>query len=311
MRIVCLHEGFSLGKIVAYLQFLLVRGFCLIVNLLPEVLALWVGRGLGILGYYVVRERRKVALENLRLAFGRKWPEREIRSVAKRVFGNLGMTAVEFFRMPGMTQETLRQKVEIEGLEVLRQVLDNSSGGFLLLAHLGNWELMAPCGRVLGLPVSVVAKPIKKNPWLDRWVKKIREGAGLEVIETDGASKKLLRALSKGRWVGILVDQRAKRREAVWVDFFGKKAPTTPALSVLAMRTGAPVVPAFMVRKEKGKHLLLFKEPIKIVDTGDIKKDMEANTLQMTQILESMIRQYPDQWFWVHRRWERRKKSRP
>jgi len=300
-----------LGKIVPYFQFLLAKIFGFLVTLLPEGPSLWVGRRLGALAYHLVGERREVALENLHLALGPERSEQEIRSVAKRVFQNLGMTAVEFFRMPRMGEEALRQKVEVEGVEVLEGLLDNNRGGFLLLSHLGNWELMAPCGRFLGLGVSVVAKPIKKNPWLDRWVTEIRERVGLEVIPTEGASKKVLRALSRGRWIGILIDQRAKRREAVWVNFFGRKAPTTPALSVLALRTRAPVVPVFMVREEGGRHRLIFKEPVKLVDTGDVKGDIEVNTGQMTQILESMIRQYPDQWFWVHRRWERKKKSRP
>lgn len=295
----------------AYLEFLMVSLFSFLVNLLPEKLSLGIGKGLGSLAYNLVRSRREVALENLRLAFGTEKSENEIRSTAKRVFRNLGMTAVEFFRMSKMDQETLTKKVTLEGVEVLREVSNNNRGGFLLLAHLGNWELMAPYGRLLGLRVSVVAKPIKKNPWLDRFVTEIRERAGLEVIPTHGARRRLLRSLAEGRWIGILIDQRAKRREAVWVDFFGKKAPTTPALSVLAMRTGAAVVPVFMVRKDEGKHHLIFKEPVKIVDTGDIKRDIEANTEQMTQILESMIRQYPDQWFWVHRRWERKRSSRP
>jgi KDO2-lipid IV(A) lauroyltransferase len=108
--------------------------------------------------------------------------------------------------------------------------------------------------------------------------------------------------------VGILIDQRAKRSEGIWVDFFGRKAPSTPALAVLAMRTGAPVVPVFMIRSGYGKHRLVIKKPLQLVDTGNIKKDVETNTQLMNQTLESMIRQYPDQWFWVHRRWERKKK---
>jgi KDO2-lipid IV(A) lauroyltransferase len=108
--------------------------------------------------------------------------------------------------------------------------------------------------------------------------------------------------------VGILIDQRAKRSEGIWADFFGKKAPTTPGLAVLAMKTSAPVVPVFMVRNGFGKHRLIIQEPLRLVHTGDIKKDVEANTQLFNHTLESMIRQYPDQWFWVHRRWERKKR---
>jgi len=294
----------------AYLQYLLVKGFSFFINLLPEGVALWVGRQLGRGAYHLVRDRQKVALQNLRTAFGQEKSDEELRTIAVKVFQNLGMTAVEFFRIPAMGLETFKKRVEIEGMEVIRRVLDNSTkGGFLLLSHLGNWELMALAGRILNLSISVVAKPIKKNPWMDRMVTEIRGKMGLQVIPAERASRKVMRALSENRLVGILIDQRAKRSEGVWADFFGRKAPTTPALSVLAMRTGAPVIPVFMVRNGYQEHRLMFKEPLKLVNTGNIKRDIEANTQLMNQTLELMIRQYPDQWFWVHRRWERKKVS--
>jgi KDO2-lipid IV(A) lauroyltransferase len=294
-----------------YLQYLFVKGFSFFINLLPEGVALWIGRQFGRAAYHLVRERQKVVFQNLRIAFGREKSDEDLRTIAKRVFQNLGMTAVEFFRIPRMDLETFKRKVEIEGVEVLKRVLDNrKKGGFLLLSHFGNWELMARSAKILGLSISVIAKPIKKNPWMDRMVTGIREEMGLQVIPAEKASRKVMRALSENRLIGILIDQRAKRSEGIWVDFFGKKAPTTPALSVLAMRTGAPVIPVFMVRNGYGKHRLIFKEPLDLVDTGDIKRDIEVNTQRMNQTLESMIRQYPDQWFWVHRRWERKKSSR-
>ncbi len=117
-----------------------------------------------------------------------------------------------------------------------------------------------------------------------------------------------MRVLAENRMVGILIDQRAKRSEGLPIDFFGKKAPSTPALAVLAMRTGAPVLPVFMVRNGHRAHRLLIQKPLQLASTGNIKKDVETNTLLMNQTLETMIRQYPEQWFWVHRRWERKKK---
>jgi len=162
--------------------------------------------------------------------------------------------------------------------------------------------------KVIGNPIMVIAKPMKKNRWVDQFITKIRNAAGLEVISNVKASRKVMRALSQNRVVGILIDQRAKRSEGIWADFFGRKAPTTPGLAVLAMKTGAPVLPVFMVRNGFQKHRLLIQEPLELIHTGNIKKDVEANTQLFNQTLESMIRQYPDQWFWVHQRWERKKK---
>lgn len=161
---------------------------------------------------------------------------------------------------------------------------------------------------LLGHPCSVIARPIKKNRWVNRRVSEIREAAGLEVIFTEKAGRRVLRALSQNRFVGILIDQRAKRSEGVWVDFFGKKAPTTPALAILAMRTGVPIFPFFMVREGFSRHRILIQRPLEMVHTGDIQKDVEVNTQRITHTLETVIRQYPDQWFWVHRRWERKRR---
>lgn len=295
----------------AYLQYLIFRGFSLFINLLPEVWALWLGRQMGRIAYGLDWEHRRTAIENLTLAFGSEKSKREIRALARKTFENLAMTAVEFVRMPGTDPEVFKKKLSVEGLEKAKKVLQNQKkGALLLLSHFGNWELMGLIPRMFHLPISVIARPIKKNRWIDHMVSGIREGAGLEVIPAAKASRRVLQALAQHRMVGILIDQRAKRSEGIWVDFFGRKAPTTPALAVLSMRTGAPIVPVFMIREDHARHRLLIRDPLQLVETGDVKKDVETNTRLVNETLEEMIRQYPDQWFWVHRRWERKRKGR-
>jgi KDO2-lipid IV(A) lauroyltransferase len=262
------------------------------------------------MGYYLDWEHRKVALQNLHVAFGQEKSEGEINTIAKRSFQNLGMVAIEFFRIPGMDTETFKKKVSFEGLDQALKILEKRKGALLLIGHLGNWELMGLMSKVIGNPIMVIAKPVKKNRRVNRLITEIRKEAGLEVIPPEKASRKVIKALSQNRVVGILIDQRAKRSEGVWADFFGRKAPTTPGLAVLAMKTKAPVMPVFMIRDGFQKHRLLIKEPLELVETGNIKKDVEANTQLFNHTLESMIRQYPDQWFWVHRRWERKKGRR-
>jgi len=293
---------------VAYIIYSFLKGFSFLINLLPESSSLWVGRQLGRGMYYLDLEHRKVALQNLHIAFGQEKSESEILGIAKKTFQNLGMMAVEFFRLPQMDVETFKEKVNIEGLEIYKKALEGKKGILLLLSHFGNWELMGLMSKVLGNPITVIARPIKKNRWVDQLVAEMRSGTGLEVISTEKASRKAIRTLSQNRLVGILIDQRAKRSEGVWVDFFGKKAPSTPALAVLAMRTKAPLVPVFMIRNGYQRHRLIIQEPLQLVETVDVKKDVETNTQLLHHTLESMIRQYPDQWFWVHRRWERKKR---
>ena len=293
---------------ISFLIYLVLKVFGFFVNLLPEGFALWLGRQLGRMVFHLDRGHRKVALENLHTAFGQEKPERELLAISRRTFQNLGMMAIEFFRIPKMDVETFKKRVKIEGLEEALRLLGKGRGVLLLLSHFGNWELMGIMSKLIGDSIMVIAKPMKKNKRVDQFITKIRSAAGLEVVSSIKASRTVIKALSQNRVVGILIDQRAKRSEGIWADFFGKKAPTTPGLAVLAMKTGAPVVPVFMVRNGFEKHRLIIQEPLELVHTGDIKKDVEANTQLFNHTLESMIRQYPDQWFWVHRRWERKKR---
>jgi Kdo2-lipid IVA lauroyltransferase/acyltransferase len=296
---------------IAFLQFLLLKGFSLVINLLPENLSLWAGRALGTAAYYVDANRRAVALQNLRTAFGSERSEQEIRSIAKTTFRNLGMMAMEFFRIPNMDPEQFNARVEIHGLANFVGLRDNCKNGLLLLlSHIGNWELMGLLTKRLGSSrVMVIAKPIK-NAWVDRMVTGIREGSGLEVVPSQNAGRRILKALSENRIVGLLIDQRAKRSEGVMADFFGKKAPTTPALAVIGMRTGAPILPLYFLRNGTGSYRLIIQEPLELVQTGDIKADIISNTEKINRSLEEMIRRYPDQWFWVHRRWDRKRSGR-
>jgi KDO2-lipid IV(A) lauroyltransferase len=294
-------------SLIAYIIFLFLKGFSFVINLLPEGVALWLGRQLGRVVFRLDWIHRKVALENLHIAFGEEKPERELFAIAKRTFENLGMVAVEFFRIPGMDKETYKKKVEMEGVEEALKVLDKKKGALLLLGHFGNWELMALMSKVIEKPILVIAKSIKQQR-IDQWITRIRKMVGLELIPPKNATPKVIKALSQNEVVGILFDQRGKRSKGVWADFFGRKVPTTAGLAIMAIKSGAPVLPVFMIRNGFQKHRLIVKEPLELIYTGDIKKDVEANTQLFNHTLESIIREYPDQWFWVHRRWERKKR---
>jgi KDO2-lipid IV(A) lauroyltransferase len=297
-------------SVFAYLQYLLLRIFSFVINLLGEGVALRMGRQFGRAAFLLDRDHRNVALDNLHTAFGREKSEEELKGIARKTFQNLGMMAIEFFRMDRMSIADYQSRVEVQGLDRALDLLKMKKGVLLLASHFGNWEMMGFMSKVIGHPITVIAKPVKKNRWVDHWITGLRERAGLVVIAPQQAARKAIRALSENRAVGVLIDQRAKRTEGVWADFFGKKAPTTPGLAVMALRSGAPVLPVFMVRDGDRGHRLLIQEPLELIRTGDLKKDVEANTVLFNQVLESMIRRYPDQWFWVHRRWERKAKPK-
>jgi KDO2-lipid IV(A) lauroyltransferase len=217
---------------IAYIIYLFLKVFSLFINVLPEGFALWMGRQLGTVMYLLDWEHRKVAIQNLHIAFSQEKSEEEMRSIAKKNFQNLGMMAVEFFRIPGMDLETYQKKVETEGVDEALKVLEKNRGALLLLGHFGNWELMALMSKVIQKNILVIAKPIKNNPWLERWFIESREGIGLEVIPPTNATLKVIQALSQNKVVGILFDQRGKRSKGIWADFFGRKVPTTQAFHV-------------------------------------------------------------------------------
>lgn len=294
----------------AYLTYLLLRGFSFFINLLPEGPALWMGRRLGNLIYLLDLEHRRIAIENLRIAFGQQKSEEERRAIAKKNFLNLGMMAVEFFRIPGMDLGTYREKVETEGVDEALKVLEEKKGALLLIGHFGNWELMAMMSKIIHKTILVIAKPIKNNRFLERWFIESRRGIGLEVIPPKNATLKVIHALSQNKLVGIMFDQRGKRSKGIWANFFGRKVPTTPGLAIMALKSGAPVLPVFMIRNGFRKHRLIVKKPLELIHTGDFSKDIEANTQLFNDTLESIVRAYPDQWLWIHRRWERPKSSR-
>jgi KDO2-lipid IV(A) lauroyltransferase len=255
-------------------------------------------------------KHRKIALQNLHLAFSEEKSEEEMLSIARKNFQNLGMMAIEFFQIPKMDMETYQKKVTVEGLDKALKVLEEKKGALLLLGHFGNWELMAPMARVIKKPILAIAKPIKKNPRLDRWIIRTRNEIGLEIIPPVNATQKVVQGLFENKIVGILFDQRGKRSKGVWADFFGRKVPTTAGLAVMAIKSGAPVLPVFMVREGFWKHRLIIRDPLEIIHTGVFRQDVEANTQLFNQVLESIIRQYPEQWLWIHRRWERQERSR-
>jgi KDO2-lipid IV(A) lauroyltransferase len=292
----------------AYPIYILLRIFGFFINLLPEGFALWIGRQLGNLMYGIDVKHRKIAIQNLHLAFGHEKSEQERRSIARKNFQNLGMMAIEFFRITKMDMEAYQRKVEVEGLDKALKVLDENRGALLLLGHFGNWELMVPMSRIIQKPILAIAKPIKRNPWLERWIIKSRERIGLEVIPPVNATPKVVRALSMNKIVAVLFDQRGKRSKGVWADFFGRKVPTTAGLAVMAIKSGAPVLPVFMIREGFEKHRLIIRDPLELVLTGNFKQDVEDNTQLFNRVLESIIRQYPEQWLWIHRRFERKKK---
>jgi KDO2-lipid IV(A) lauroyltransferase len=266
------------------LEYLALRASLKLIRSLPRQRAISLARGLGSLLYNYPRVKR-VCRENLE--FTGFSPE-----IGKEAFKNFLAFTVDFFRLPTYSDDFL-----ISLFHPVEPSAVPEGGGILLTAHIGNWELMGALFSVIsGGKLSVVAKPMK-NRRVDRLINSIRESKGVKVIPT-GRVLELLRELKRGRYVGLLLDQRPKVKEAVLSEFLGRKTYTNRGAAVLSIKSGKPVIPAFCFYEE-GKYRVEVYEPI--YPEG---KSVEELTLLYDRAIERAVRKHPEQWFWFHRRWK-------
>lgn len=258
--------------------------------------------GLALAFYHLSPRRRLITLHNLQNAFPEK-SMTEIIMIAKGVYRNMAVIAAEFFDIPWLDEERIREMVAVEGLEHCVEALKKKRGLLMVTAHFGNWELGAIAFSLFFQPVLLLYRPLD-NLFLDRLVASVRSATGNRLLVKNKAMRKMLRTINANGIVGLLIDQNWSWQEGVFVEFFGRPACTSDGVARLAMHAEAPVIPCFMVRREDGKYTLVIGEAIELVDTGEREADVLINTQNFTRIVEEMIRKYPDQWFWVHQRWK-------
>ena len=174
-----------------------------------------------------------------------------------------------------------------------------------MTSHFGNWELMSLAYSLRYRPSNIVIRPLD-IPLLDSLINNIRTRGGNQMIAKKGSVRKVLRLLAAGEVVGLLIDQNPAWYDGVFVPFFKEIACTNKALSALALRTNAPVIPAYNVREPNGTYRIVFEPEVVLDRSGDTRRDMEENTANFNRIIESYVRRHPEQWFWVHQRWKTR-----
>jgi KDO2-lipid IV(A) lauroyltransferase len=287
------------------LEYIFVKGLFGLFRFLPERAACRLGEGLGRFVFWLDRRHQTVALDNLRLAFGAEKNDRELRSIAQRSYQHLGLSLAELARVMFSPPQRVMEWVRIEGLDHFIDAHKKGRGVLYLTAHLGNWELMALIQSLQGYPINVVARPVD-NPLLEGLLSRLRSRWGNRVVRKGGALREVLKLLKRGETVGFLLDQNVAFDQGVFVDFFGRSACTHKTLALLALKTGASVLPAFIFREEGNRHRIVIESPVSLEETGDAERDLVANTQKFTSLIESYIRKHPDQWLWVHRRWKTR-----
>jgi KDO2-lipid IV(A) lauroyltransferase len=260
-----------------------------------------IANGLGRISFTVLRIRRRVTLDNLRMAFPEK-SEKELKGIAFRAYKNFAKMMMEYIRFPIMDRDTVLSLCEVQGRENLDWAVKNGKGAVLVAGHFGNWELMGACLAHMGYPVSFLVGR-QKNKLVDDQMNRYREGMGVKLIHMGVAVRGVIRALRSNEWVAMLADQDA-HREGVFVDFMGRKASNHQGPAVFALRTSAPILFGSAIRRPDGKHLMVAE----LLRFDGLTEVTPENILTVTQaytaLLEKKVREYPDQWFWMHRRWK-------
>jgi KDO2-lipid IV(A) lauroyltransferase len=270
----------------------------------PRPLAASMARGCAQLLDRLVPKMRRVGLRNLEFALPELSPEERHR-IIDGVFRSIARIFLAVARFPGINRENVHDWIRRDGFEHFERALARGKGVLFATAHLGNWELGAFAHSLMKSPINVVVRPLD-NPLLDALVEKRRRMSGNNVFNKRDLARPILKALARNETVGILMDQNASLAEGVFVDFFGRKACVHQGFVKLAARSGAAVIPSFALWSEEEQSFV-----VKYYPPLEMTGDAAADTQTVHTKLEEIIREYPDQWLWIHRRWKTRPPGEP
>lgn len=273
-----------------------------VIGFIPRKWSFKFGNFLGHFLFLVDRKHQSIVLDNLNRAFGHEKNQYEIRKLGKQVFVNAFQIVLDIGWSLSLDEQQLMKYFKIEGQSNIKKAYEQGKGVLVLTAHFGNWELLSVVGAMLAYPLTVLYRPLDFKPF-DSFFINLRTRFGARVISLKRSLLAILRSLDRGELVVLLMDQNVDWYEGVFVDFMGHRACTNKGLAMLALKTQAPVIPGFMVREKEG-FTAKFLPEIPLQQTGDKTRDLEDNTRQYNKVIESFLRQYPDQWFWLHQRWK-------
>jgi KDO2-lipid IV(A) lauroyltransferase len=267
---------------------------------LPEALSRAMGTAIGLAFYAVDAPHRRLAIAQLAAAFPVR-SRAECRRIARQTFAHFGRLVVAVLRWSTMTPARILESVDVEGADRVRAGLAGGKGVIIFVGHFGFWELHGIVHGIVLPSLAVLARPLD-NPKLDAMMERVRRQTGNTVIYRQGALRKVLRALEANQAVAIPIDQHIQGANAVTVEFFERPASTTSALAMLALRTGAPVIPAFALPLPGGRYRMIYEHPIELPAPGSPDPVREL-TQRCSDVLEMYVRRHPHLWLWMHRRW--------
>jgi KDO2-lipid IV(A) lauroyltransferase len=284
-----------------FIAYIAVRGLNLLFRIVPVSLLLWLGRRLGVIAFMVNRKRRVIAYANLKAAFARERSPSELREITKRVYQNMVQTFIEVLNLTKVNRRYVDRYIEIVNIDRIRNAAKSGRGTILLTAHFGDWELSSLVSSVVGFPIHVLVREQKMRR-LNELLNRLRESNGCKVIRKGMDVKNLFRELNAHNIVGILADQDAGKN-GMFVDFFGRPTSSHAGTMEIAKRTDSLVLPNFIVRTHGAYHKVHLEEYIDFRSTPSADS-VRQNLQRYMSLLEKYVRQYPDQWLWLHKRWK-------
>ena len=290
-------------------EYAALRGVVSALSALPWSAAVRIGESLGALGYRPLGIRRRVVERQIAAAFP-ELDETSVRALALKSFRHLGRSGIETALLPALGRDgLLRLAASSEGWDLMESAMAKGRGVILVTGHFGNWELAGAFVAARGVPMDAIARSMA-NPLFDEYLNRTREEVGMTVVRDSEAVRRTPRSLRAGRAVAFVADQGVLGLASTFVPFFGMPAKTPRGAAVFALRFEVPVLFVTAVRRPDGLYHVGV-EPVEVERTGDRERDVDAIVLRYTQILESWVRRYPEQYFWQHRRWKRQPADTP
>jgi KDO2-lipid IV(A) lauroyltransferase len=279
-------------------------------GLFPRSAARQVGAAFAAVAYKLRTPLRRAAMFNLNLAFPES-SEGAREQILRGMIRQIGWMAGEFSQFPKYTAANISRIVEIDGAEHFDSAQRRGKGVLFLTGHMSAWELAPFAHALYGHPLHFLVRPVA-NARVDELINRYRCLSGNRPIEKNRSARAILKVLADGGTVGILADTNTSLEEGVFADFFGRPASTTSGLARIALRTGAAVIPGFLMwDAAQKKYRLQFGPALDLVRTGDEDSDVRENTARFTAVIEAYVRRHPDQWLWVHKRWKTRPPGEP
>ncbi len=289
-------------KVFGWAAFFVLQSVAFLTRYLSWRLGVRMGGRVGVVLYYLLRRIRQQSIENFRIFYGHDRSDRELSQIVKRNFRNLGKNLIEILNLKHLKPHQIDPLVSIEGEEYLKEALSRRNGVILMTGHVGNWELMGCALAARGYPLNIMAAPLY-GLHIDEWIIKLRLRFNIETISRGSSvsSKKISGVLHRKGILGLLIDSDAYVNG---MNLFNRKAYRPVGAARIALRSGAVAMIFFIARLPGDRHRITIHKPITFIRTADYEKDVEMNAHIITDMIETHVRQYPDQWVSIPRRWK-------